>query len=150
MRALFIGKFQPFHNGHLEVIKSIDAETIIIAVCIGEHSEYDFEHNTMIEDALKDESITNCLFYYIYDINDLEHWVAYVVKELPFFDYVVSNNDETIALFEDKGILTIRTHDERFEGISGTKIRKMIKNGESVEHLVPKAILKYLKGGKND
>jgi len=48
MIALFIGRFQPFHSGHLDAIKQISEEEIIIGIGSSQYSKteenpYSFE-----------------------------------------------------------------------------------------------------------
>ena len=64
-RALFIGRFQPFHKGHLEAVKMIlkENDEIIIAVGSAQYShklENPFtagERITMIRKALEEEKV---------------------------------------------------------------------------------------------
>ena len=75
MRALFLGRFQPFHKGHLMVISGIarEAEYLVIAVGSAQYShsqENPFtagERYTMISRTLKAQNIEN---YHIVVIED--------------------------------------------------------------------------------
>ena len=65
--ALFIGRFQPFHNAHLEDIKNILKEADEIIIGIGSSQESNTKENPfsyeerkeMIEETLKADSIPN-------------------------------------------------------------------------------------------
>ena len=82
MKALVIGRFQPFHKGHLELLLHIskDFEKIIIGIGSSQYSntkQNPFsgeERKKMIELALK-EWISNYETIYIPDIHDSEKWV---------------------------------------------------------------------------
>jgi nicotinamide-nucleotide adenylyltransferase len=58
-KALFIGRFQPFHPGHLDAIKQISEPEIIIGIGSSQYSKttdnpYSFaERKTMIEQNLQ-------------------------------------------------------------------------------------------------
>ena len=57
-KALFIGRFQPFHQGHLDAIKQISEDEIIIGIGSSQYSKtddnpYSFEERQkMIEKTL--------------------------------------------------------------------------------------------------
>ena len=64
-RGAFVGRFQPFHNGHLEIIKKIVKEVDELVIIVGS-SQYSHkldnpftagERITMIRRALKEEGI---------------------------------------------------------------------------------------------
>ena len=67
-KYIFAGRFQPFHNGHLEAIKWIIAETgEEVLIAIGSLQEYSTKNNPflfkerkeMIEISLEKEGIKN-------------------------------------------------------------------------------------------
>jgi len=111
MRALLLGRFQPFHNGHLKVVKDIakEAEYLVIAIGSAQYShskENPFtagERYTMITKALKSEGIEN---YHIVTIEDLHRyaaWVSHVVSHTPKFDVIYAHNPLSIRLFKEGG-----------------------------------------------
>ena len=81
-KGLILGRFQPFHLGHLELIKSIIKQQIEPVICIGsaQHSyteENPFtveERMKMIEEVMKDY---NCK-YSIFGIPDINNYDLYV------------------------------------------------------------------------
>jgi len=110
MKALFIGRFQPFHNGHLKAIKYLSNKYDELIIGIGS-SQYSNtidnpfssdERMLMIKESLKQENLTNYKIILIPDINNPPKWVDHVLSITSDFDVVVSNNDFTKKLFLEK------------------------------------------------
>ena len=153
MKALFIGRFQPFHNGHLKVLKKISTEFHSIIIGIGS-SQY---HNTlenpfsaeerkiMIEKTMQKAGINNYRIVFIPDIHNPPKWVDHVLSIYSDFDYLISNNDFTKKLFLEKGINVKKTPLFNKNEYSGKEIRKRIINDEPWEDLVPKIVSKIIK-----
>ena len=107
MSALIIGRFQPFHKGHLSVIKMVAEKSDSIIIGIGSAQlSHTFENpftagerHLMISRALRHEGIDNCYLVPIVDINQYSLWVAHVESMVPPFDTVYSNNPLTRRLF---------------------------------------------------
>lgn len=153
-RALFIGRFQPFHNAHLLDVKKILKECDEILIAIGSSQEKNTKENPfsynerrqMIADALKKVKIRNFRIYPVPDLYDDKKWIIHIRKNLPKFDYVYSGNKWTLACFRkhDSNVKKIRL----IRGINSTKIRKMMANGKEWEKLVPVEIASYIKKTK--
>lgn len=148
MKALFIGRFQPFHKGHLKVIQSIikDFDAIIIGIGSSQYShtiDNPFsgqERKEMLEETLMGEDIKNYDIVMIPDIHNPPKWVDHVLSIVSKFDVVVTNNDFTAELFEKKGFKTIDTKLFDKKNFSGRKIRKLISEGKSWDEFVPKKV----------
>ena len=153
MRALIIGRFQPFHKGHLQVIKYIVSkyEDVIVGIGSAQYShtlENPFtagERHLMISRSLEAEGIHN---YYLVPIEDLHRnaiWVAHVEAIAPPFDVVFANNPLTKRLFEERGYkIEVPPFYDR-EKYSGREIRRRIIYGEPWEHLVPEMVAKTIR-----
>ncbi len=149
--ALFIGRFQPFHNAHLHDIKKILKESDEIMVVIGSSQakntkENPFSYNErkkMITNVLKKNKIKNFKIYPVPDLHNDEKWVSYIKNNFPKFDFVYSGNSWTLKCF--------KKHDSKarkiklLKGINSTKIREMIAKDKEWEKLVPKEIASYIK-----
>jgi len=153
MKVLFIGRFQPFHNGHLKVIEYVldKYEELIIGIGSSQYKDepknpFSFkERKEMIDEALKDENISNYKTIDIPDIHNPPKWVEHVLSIVSDFDFVVTNNSFTKELFEEKGFKVITTPVFNEEKFSGKVIRKKIKNNEKWEDLVPESTVKIIK-----
>jgi nicotinamide-nucleotide adenylyltransferase len=155
MKALFIGRFQPFHKGHLKAIKYLldRYDEIIIGVGSSQYSdtvENPFssdERMLMIKESLKQENIINYKIILIPDIHNPPKWVDHVLSINSDFDVVVSNNDFTKKLFLEKGFKIKETPLFNKKEYSGRVIRSRISDNESWENLVTKPCIQIIKKG---
>jgi len=129
MIALFIGRFQPFHDGHLDAVNQIKEEKIIIGIGSSQYSKteknpYNFtERETMIKKALENSRI-NYKIIAIPDIHDEKNWVNHVEKLTGHFDIVYTGNEIVEKLFKEKKYLVKIL--KKNINISGTEIRKKL------------------------
>lgn len=150
-RALFIGRFQPFHNGHLHVAKLLSKKFDEVIVGIGSSQEKRTENNpfsynerkAMINKTLTANKIRNFRIYPIPDLYDDYKWTNHILKNLPKFDVAYSGNDWTIRCFRKHKIKAIKI--KLVKDLSSTKVRELIKNNKKWENVVPKEIYHYIK-----
>ncbi len=147
-RGFYIGRFQPYHNGHQAVLEGIAEEVDEIIIGVGSAQlSHDVqnpftagERVLMITRAL--EGI-GCPFYVI-PIEDLRRnalWVAHVTSMTPPFDTCYTSNPLVIQLFKEASI-TIKSPPMYLrETLSGTAIRQKMLNGEDWEEYVPRAVV---------
>ena len=153
MKALFIGRFQPFHNGHFKVIQNIfkDFKELIIGIGSSQYSntkDNPFsadERKQMIINTLEKANIKNYRIVMIPDIHNPPKWVDHVLSIASDFDVVISNNDLTKKLFHEKGFTVKETKLYNQGEYSGKEIRKRIANNEEWEKLVPSEIVKIIR-----
>lgn len=152
MIALFIGRFQPFHKGHLEIIKRFSREFDKIIIGIGS-SQYAFtkenpftaeEREKMIREALKDCGIGNFEIYHIPDIHNYPKWVEHVESIVPRFDVVLARNPVTLRLFKEKGYKVKRVPLLGGKDCHGRIIRKLMAEGKEWRSLVPEKVAKII------
>jgi len=153
MKALFIGRFQPFHKGHLLLMQSISNEYKEIIIGIGS-SQYrntsdnpfsEDERKKMIKKSLENIGMRNYKIVLIPDIHNPPKWVSHVLSIVSDFDVVISNNAFTKQLFAEKGFVVKTTPYFEKERYSGKEIRRRIRNDEDWEDLVPAAVVKIIK-----
>ncbi len=146
--ALIIGRFQPFHNGHLEVIRTIAKQCDRLIVGIGSAQlSHTFdnpftagERHLMISRALHDDGMENFFLVPMVDVNRYAIWVAHVQSLVPPFQDVYTNNPLTRRLFEEAGYIVCSAPLFNRDVYSGTEIRRRIISGKEWEHLVPKGV----------
>ncbi|MFP4170513.1 MAG: nicotinamide-nucleotide adenylyltransferase [Methanomassiliicoccales archaeon] len=146
--GLIIGRFQPFHCGHKQVIESIAEECDHVIVGIGSadvsHTyENPFtagERHLMISNALKDEGMEDFYLVPVVDINRYAVWVAHVVSLVPPFKAIYSNNPLTRRLFSEAGYEVRASPLFNRSIYSGTEIRRRMLDGEEWRSLVPPAV----------
>lgn len=148
MDALFIGRFQPLHFGHLRVITNVskDFDSVIIGIGSAQYSHTRNnpftagERYMMISKALEYEKIMNYKLVHIEDLHDYPKWVDHVISLVPRFDIVFTNDELCHELFKEKGYRTEKIELIDSEKYSGKEIRRRIACDESWEELVPKAV----------
>jgi len=153
MKALFIGRFQPFHKGHLQILKNASKEYDEIIIGVGS-SQYGHtlkdpftseERKLMIEKTLEKSGIKNYRIELIPDIHNYPKWVPYLVSIIPDFDVVLSNSPLTKRLFSENGYRVNETPLYDRNKYSGKEIRRRILNDEQWEDLVPDTVSKIIK-----
>ena len=154
VRGLFVGRFQPFHNGHLKIVKDLleKVDELIIAVGSSQYShdaDNPFtagERITMIRNALESENISPSKYWIIPipDLNVHMLWVAQVIGYTPKFDVVFTNEPLTRRLFIEAGYKVESIPYYRRDIYSATEIRKRILMDEDWENLVPKPVLETI------
>ena len=158
MEGLYIGRFQPFHNGHLSLIKEILKKVKKLHIVVGSSQHSDTKENpfsaderiVMIKAALKAAGITEYDITPVPDIMWHNKYADHVKSFVPHFNVVfVAENRHLKELFTQAGYV-VETH-ERIGPIMATEIRERIAKKEPWEHLVPRAgatQLKNIKGEK--
>ena len=149
MRALYIGRFQPYHLGHHAVLKEMASEADEVIICIGSAQrshELDNpftagERYMMISKSLRDEGIFNFYIVPVLDVNWNAVWVSHVESLIPPVDVVFTNNPLIERLFEEQGYKVRAPPLFNRKEYSGSEIRRRISNDESWESLVPQAVV---------
>lgn len=153
-RGLYVGRFQPFHLGHLETIRTIRADEPQEELIVGIGSAQDSyqwtnpftagERIEMIGRALEEGRIGGCLLVPILDIHRHAEWVSYLEGLLPVFDHIYTNNPLTRLLFEQGGYTVVDTPLVQRERFEGARIRARLAAGEDVSADLPPAVGRYL------
>lgn len=154
MRGLVVGRFQPFHKGHLAVLKEVLGKCDELVVLIGSAQESHTERNPftagerylMITSSITQEMRSRTSIIPVPDVNRYSIWVAHVESYVPPFDVVYSNSPLTTHLFERAGYRVRRTKEYRPKLYSATAIRKRIARGEKWQGLVPEAVARIIEG----
>ena len=149
MRALLIGRFQPLHLGHMEIIRrAVKKYELIIGIGSAQKShtvENPFtagERYEMIQRALKDEDM-EAMIIPIPDVDYNSVWASHIISLCPPFDVVLSNNPLTIELFSPlKKVVGTELFSR--EEYAGRRIRQRMIDGREWKDLVPKAVADYI------
>jgi nicotinamide-nucleotide adenylyltransferase len=149
-----VGRFQPFHLGHLEAIKDILRKNEKVIIVIGSSQEkgtvknpFSFkERKRMISESLESEGIRNFRIIGIRDFMDDKKWTSEIRKAC-YFDRVYSRNAWTIRCFRKAGI-PVKKHPLFERGkYSATEIRRRLSRGGEWEALVPKKVARHIRKG---
>src|SRR3989338_7060209 len=145
MITLFIGRFQPFHNGHLKDILEASAFSEKVIIAIGSSNIFRTPENPFTFEERKEmirSVIPGADPIPIPDINDDAAWVSHVGKIVGSFDIVYTGNDWVRKLFEKKRYNVRKV--TLVKGISSTSIRKKILEKENWQADVPNKVASYL------
>ena len=151
-RGFYIGRFQPYHNGHHNVVQRIAEEVDELVLGIGSagdsHSQHDpftaGERIMMITKSLVDSDLVT----YAVPIEDLDRnsvWVSHVQSMSPDFDVAYSNNPLVIRLFEEAGVEVRQSPMYDRHVLEGTEVRDRMIAGDDWESLVPDAVVEVVK-----
>ncbi len=161
MKALFIGRFQPIHKGHIHTMKQILAKNEDIIMVVGS-SQYSHtpdnpftggERIMLIRQALLDEKIDfeRIAVVPLSDINIHPLWVSHMRSFVPYFDKAYSHNPLVKRLLEEGGIKTDSTKLLERSQYSASHIRDLRRWGnDEWETLVPDGVVKLIKKHKLD
>jgi nicotinamide-nucleotide adenylyltransferase len=150
--CLLIGRFQPFHLGHLEVVRKIAKECDELIIGIGSAQiSHTFdnpftagERHLMISRALRDEGIRDFFLVPIVDINQYGVWVSHVRSMVPPFERVYTNNPLTRRLFSEAGYEVSASPMFNRSQYSGTEIRRRMVSGNDWKKFVPNAVAEVI------
>jgi nicotinamide-nucleotide adenylyltransferase len=153
-RGLYVGRFQPFHLGHLSAIRDVLKEVEELVIVIGSAQ---YSHNSsnpftagerlvMVRRALKEAEIDYSRLW-IVPVPDLHlHmlWVAALEGYTPRFDVVYSNEPLTRRLFMEAGykVKSIRFFERKL--YTSTLVREKMLKDESWKTLVPKSVADFI------
>ncbi len=151
--GLVIGRFQPFHFGHLDTVLRIVAECGYAKIAVGSAQYSDTPENPftyeererMIRAALEDEVPESA--YHIYrvpDIHNYPEWVEHVEGVVGEFSAIYTTNPVNERLFKEAGY-DIVLHEMR-EGVSASAIRELIAAGvDAWESMVPEEVAQIIR-----
>lgn len=152
MRALIVGRFQPYHLGHHNAVKNIlkEADELVIVIGSADNSyslENPFtagERTEMIAQSLRSDGLyENCFIVTVADVNENSLWTTKIISYCPRFDIVYTNNPLVKQLFENAGFKTKKMV-SNFKEIDGVKVRKQLIEGKAWKELVPKKVAQFL------
>jgi nicotinamide-nucleotide adenylyltransferase len=148
MRGFYIGRFQPYHDGHHAMVERIAEEVDELILGIGSaddsHTVHDpftaGERIMMITKAVAEFDLTTYVVP-LEDINRNAIWVSHVESMCPEFDVAYSNNPLVVRLFEERGIEVRQSPMFERERLEGSEIRERMVEGEQWHDRVPDAVI---------
>ena len=145
MDGLLIGRFQPFHFGHLDAVLFGLSRAENLFICIGSSNKSNERKNPFSAEERREmirlsiePSITDRIkIFDIPDVGDHEKWTFEIDKIVPKYDVVFTNDEFTKTLFEKRKISVISVLLKDREKFSGTNIRNLITYDRNWRDLVP-------------
>ncbi len=150
VRGLLVGRLQPIHDGHMDVIRRILDEVDEVVIGIGSaqlsHTLKDpftaGERTMMINKALTENGIPPSKYYItpIQDVTCNSLWVAQVKMLTPPFEVIYSGNSLVQRLFIEAGHKVTTPPLFNREIYSGTEVRRRMLRGDDWKSLVPTSV----------
>jgi len=154
IRGLFVGRFQPFHNGHLEAINYILKKTDELIIVVGSSQLSHEKSNpftagervTMIRLALNDIGIDTGRYFIIPvpDVTVHSTWFSELRSYVPDFEIVYSNEPLTRLLVKEAGFKVSSIPLFTRKLFKATEIRSRILSGENWSNLVPRSVANFI------
>ena len=152
MDGLLIGRFQPFHLGHLDAVLFglSRAENLFIGIGSSNRSneiKNPFsaeERRDMIVSSIDPSMNDRLKIFDIPDVDNHEKWTFEIDQIVQKYDVVFSNDEFTKNLFEKRQISVIPVVLKDREKFSGTNVRQLIIDDKNWQDLVPIGTRKVL------
>lgn len=145
-----MGRFQPFHLGHLELVSQAleECDEVIVAVTSSQYNYLEKDPFTagerieMIRGSLIEvgTSPSRYMILSIENQHNVATWASYLRAALPRFERVYSGNLYVSMLLADSGISVVQPRFVDRNRFNATSIRKMISDGGAWQDLVPAAV----------
>ncbi len=144
MRALVVGRFQPLHLGHVQLVKAAREAFGEVAIAVGSTTAKPSARNPFTFEERK--AMLQAVFpgvpiYNVPDIHDREAWVAHCLAITGPIDRVYGNDENSQSLFETAHVDVARPGLVKREELEGTAIRALMIEGDPAwRKLVPKEV----------
>ena len=145
MNGLLIGRFQPFHLGHLEALQFALSKVDKLWLGLGSSNKpieksnpfSAEERKKMILSSIDDSMKNKITIYFIPDVDNHVKWIEKIDTIVPKFDIVFSNDPLTDHLYSKRTVQVISIPFLKRDQLSGTRIRDLIKSDQKWDDLVP-------------
>jgi len=148
-RGLMVGRFQPFHKGHLCLVGQIfeDCDEVVIAIGSAQIN-YSYtdpftagERIMMIHAALVESKIdlTKCHIVPVVNDENNARWFGHLKSMVPYFDILYSGNEFVTNLVSGQTEI-LKPRFSRRKEYNGTNIRKLMSGSHRWKKLVPDAV----------
>ena len=166
-RGMIHGRFQPFHNGHLEYMRGAaersdelwvgitnpDPARILPEACdparhLPESNPYTYDERLlMVKAAARDDGLDLARVHVIpFPVNEPELWAAYVPRGVTQYIRLFSEWGGTkVERMRDAGYEVVVLDEGAEKEISGADVRAALRNGGDWERLVPAAVARLIR-----
>lgn len=150
MRGLVIGRFQPFHLGHLKMAESAAKKCDFLTIGIGSSNisgtlENPFsadERKKMIKASFKPEIPYEIKL--IPDLNDPPRWAAWIKKNTAF-DEFYTNSEKEKKIFQDAGCKVVALPFFLRRTYCASEVRFRIMSGGDWAGLLPSGAVSVMR-----
>jgi len=139
--GLFIGRFQPFHNGHLATVKfalgMVDTLVVVVGSAQKSHEPRNpftaGERVRMIKETVnadREIDAKRILIIPVPDVDVHSLWTRQVDALVPKYELVIANDPFTLMLFRERGIKVVQAPLHERHEMAATEIRKKMAKGD--------------------
>ncbi len=150
-----MGRFQPFHLGHLEAVRHILREVDELVIVVGSAQQSHTLENpftageriTMVRLAMKEDGVL-AERYTVMPLPDAEFhkvWVAHLLSQTPEFQVAFTNESLTGRLLKEEGVRVEKIPFFHRDVYIATEVRRRMLNSGDWEVLLPRSVAVYLK-----
>jgi nicotinamide-nucleotide adenylyltransferase len=152
MDGLLIGRFQPFHLGHLDALHFALSKVDKLWIGLGS-SNLPLQKNNpcsaeerkeMILASIDDSMKQRIQIYFIPDLDNHIKWIELINTIVPKFDIIFTNDELTRHLYSKRNVTVLSIPFVKRDILSGTNIRNMIISDQKWEDLVPEGTKNFL------
>lgn len=152
MNGLMIGRFQPFHLGHLDALQFALSKVDKLWVGLGSSNKPQEKNNPfsaeerkeMILSSINDSMKEKISVYFIPDLDNHVKWIEKIETIVPQFEIVFTNDELTKHLYSKRDVQVVSIPFLKRDELSGTNIRDLISSDQKWEHLVPDGTKNFL------
>ena len=134
MRGLVVGRFQPLHGGHVQLIRLALNECSSVVVAVGSSTEpqslrnpFTFEERrAMLQAAFPGISVVG-----VPDVNNDATWAAHCLTLTGPVGRAYGNDEHSLGLLEKAGVRSVRPGLVRRGDWEGTRIRELMRSGDA-------------------
>lgn len=152
-KAVYAGSFDPFTNGHLDILKKASKLFDEVHVAIGFNAQKSRYYNVMysqeaIENVIKNNQLNNCKVIVVDELiaeycnkNNIEYFVRGLRNSM---DFNYEENISEVNKLINSNLETIYFRAENV-AISSSMVRELYQYGQDVSKYVPPEILSLLR-----
>ena len=152
MNGLLIGRFQPFHLGHLDALQFALSKVDKLWVGLGSSNLPSQKDNPfsaeqrqeMILSSIDETMKEKISIYFIPDLDNHIKWIEKIDTIVPKFDIIFSNDELTKHLYSKRNIQVTTIPFLKRDKLSGTHIRDLIISDQKWNDLVPEGSKTFL------
>lgn len=152
--GVLVGRFQPFHLGHLEALEFALARVRMLWLGIGSSNRRPdadnpftaAERERMVAASLPPRMAGRIRAYRIPDFGDHRLWAEHIDRTVPPYGCIFTNDGATAAAYGPRGARAVPVPYVRRGSLSGTNVRRLIREGgeRACAPLVPAGTLSVL------
>lgn len=152
MNGLLIGRFQPFHLGHLQALQFALSKVDKLWIGLGSSNKPPQKDNPfsseqreqMILSSINQSMKERISIYPIPDLDNHIEWIEKIDSIVPKFDVVFSNDELTKHLYLKRDCQIVSIPFLNRSKLSGTNIRELVVADKRWHDLVPAGTRNFL------